>query len=197
MKGAMLRSGEVLIDPIGRTLTRDGKRTQPSRKVLDLILFLIDRRGVAVMREHIEKEIWPDVRVSKASLRWLLKEVRRSLGDNGADQRYIETTRGYGLRWVSDVEVIGSAADELDGSAADEFDGSGADGVDGPASGEAAPASRELADTRARHLETGVRCAELIRIAENQLRAGKFNEARDALHSAAKMTERIAGHENR
>lgn len=180
MKGAVLRSGEVVIDPICRTLTRDGKLIQPPRKALDLILLLIRRRGAVVMRESIEREIWPEVRVSKASLRWLLKEVRRHLGDNGTDQRYIETTRGYGLRWIADVEVF----DVESGSCVPHPLGYGASSLG------------ELANAADGDLETGVCCAELIRIAESQLRAGKFDEAREALRRAASMTERISDAED-
>src|SRR4051812_49940381 len=76
MKRLLLRSREIEIDPIGRTLSRNGELTRPPRKVLDLILCLIRCREVVVTKEEIEREIWPGVRVSKASLRWLLKEVR-------------------------------------------------------------------------------------------------------------------------
>jgi DNA-binding winged helix-turn-helix (wHTH) protein len=178
MKWALFRSGEVEIDPTCRTLTRNGTPIQPPRKVLDLILFLVRSRGVVVSRESIEEEIWPGVCVSKASLRWLLKEVRRCLGDNGSDQRYIETARGYGLRWVADVEVIERELDAIAGL---------------HIGGAPLPRPPLVDDTGS---EAGSRCAALIRVAESQLRAGKFNEARSALLSAAEITEVIAGHES-
>lgn len=180
MKRLLLRSREIEIDPIGRTLSRNGELTRPPRKVLDLILCLIRCREVVVTKEEIEREIWPGVRVSKASLRWLLKEVRRRLGDNGTEQRYIETTRGYGLRWIAEVLLIEADADPSDGL------------TSGP---RAAASELAILTQGASAAEPEVDCGKLIRVAETQLLAGNFSEARDALRSAADVAERIASYE--
>ena len=102
----VLRSGAVEIDPICRTVRCGFELRTPPRKVLDLIVYLIRHRDRVLTKEEIAREIWPQISVSEHSLRWLLKEARRSLGDNGAEQRYVETVRGYGMRWVAEVSEV-------------------------------------------------------------------------------------------
>src|SRR5690606_9699765 len=101
-----LRSGDVDLDFVCRMLRRGPELSRPPAKVLELISCLVRHRDRVLPKEEIAKIIWPEVTVSESSLRWLLKEVRRFLGDSGSSQRYIETVRGYGLRWVADVSVL-------------------------------------------------------------------------------------------
>jgi DNA-binding winged helix-turn-helix (wHTH) protein len=73
---------------------------------MDLICYLVSHRDRVLSKQEIAGTIWPEVCVAETSLRWLLKEVRRYLGDTGSRQQYVETLRGYGLRWAAPVTII-------------------------------------------------------------------------------------------
>lgn len=102
----VLRSGEIDIDPVCRTLQRRGQMINASPKVSSLVFHLAQHCDRAVEKGELVELIWPGVRVGESSLRWLLKEARRCLGDNGSSQEYIETVRGYGLRWTAGITVV-------------------------------------------------------------------------------------------
>lgn len=102
----VLRSGDLDIDPVCHMLHRGGKRINASPKACRLIFCLVQNCERAVSKEELAEVIWPGINVAETSLRWLLKEVRRCLGDDGTTQRYIETVRGYGLRWGPSVSLV-------------------------------------------------------------------------------------------
>src|SRR5687768_1012042 len=102
----ILCSYDVEIDAICRTLRRDSEIVKAPRKVMDLIFHLSEHRGRVLSKREIGLAVWPKVRVAETSLRWLLKEVRRYLGDSGESPKYVETVRGYGLRWAAPVSLI-------------------------------------------------------------------------------------------
>ncbi len=101
----ILVSRELEIDTARRTVRKNKALVPAAPKVFQLIELLVFNRDSVVERERIVRELWPDTHVSSSSLRWLLKEVRHAIGDDGVRQRYIATSRGYGLRWVAPVAL--------------------------------------------------------------------------------------------
>jgi tetratricopeptide (TPR) repeat protein len=73
--------------------------------VLDLLLLLLQHRGQVVSEDVLRRRLWSEVQVTDASLRRLVKEARRAIGDDGEAQRFIETIRGRGLRFATPVAV--------------------------------------------------------------------------------------------
>ncbi len=101
------RWGEFALDREARTLSRAGEPVRVQALVLDLLLFLLQQRGRVVADDVLRRTLWPDVRVTDASLRRLLKEARRALGDDGVRQEQIETLRGRGVRFTAEVTTDG------------------------------------------------------------------------------------------
>jgi tetratricopeptide (TPR) repeat protein len=75
--------------------------------VLDLLLFLVSQRDRVVADDVLRRALWPEVRVTDASLRRLLKEARRAIGDDGGRQEQIQTLRGRGVRFAAPVTADG------------------------------------------------------------------------------------------
>lgn len=72
-----------------------------SGKELELLRFLVHRRGKVVSREELLEGVWeyqPGVssRTIDVHVAWL----RHKLEDNPRDPRYIRTVRGVGYRFV-------------------------------------------------------------------------------------------------
>lgn len=69
-------------------------------RYFDLLLLLIERRREAVHRREIFDRVWADVIVSDSALSQAVRTIRRTLGDDSRDPRFIRTVSRYGYRFV-------------------------------------------------------------------------------------------------
>ncbi len=99
------RWADFLLDLDARTLERGGAIVPVPARVFDLLALLLRNQGRLVSDAAIRRELWSGVSVSDASLRQLLKEARRAIGDDGRRQAQIETVRGRGVRWLVPVST--------------------------------------------------------------------------------------------
>ncbi len=72
-------------------------------KVLDLLLFLIQRRGQLVAKEELMREVWPDAIVEENNLTVSMSALRKVLGEDRENPRFIETVPRRGYRFVAEV----------------------------------------------------------------------------------------------
>jgi DNA-binding winged helix-turn-helix (wHTH) protein len=97
------RFGEFILSPRRRALTRDGRELALIPRYFDLLLFLVERRDSAVHRRDIFDRVWNDVIVSDSALSQAIRTIRRTLGDDPREPRYIRTVSRHGYRFVFDV----------------------------------------------------------------------------------------------
>lgn len=105
--GVRWRIDDCLVDIGRRQLLRRGERVRVEPKVFDLIARLVDARGMLVSKKQLYVHMWPETRVTSSSLRRLVKEARRALGDDGRAPRVILTLHGRGYRLGVPVEEVG------------------------------------------------------------------------------------------
>lgn len=105
------------LDTESRTLLRGGEPVPTQALPFDLLALLLRHRGRVLSDAYIRRTLWPDVRVSDASLRQVVKAARRAIGDDGRTQTAIETVRGRGLRFVAPVTNEGGAGARFVGRA--------------------------------------------------------------------------------
>jgi DNA-binding winged helix-turn-helix (wHTH) protein len=98
------RFGDQELDVGQRKLRRGDRVVKLQPKVFALLQFLILHRARVVPKEVLLRELWPDAYVTAASLTRLVKEARRAVGDDGREQRVIQTLYGYGYRFIAEVE---------------------------------------------------------------------------------------------
>ena len=99
----VFRFGPYELDPAVRELRRDGVVQPIQRKAFELVAHLVRNRHRAVARDELLRVLWPDVRVTPASVSRALKSARRALGDDGRRQSLIRTLAGGHLRFVAEV----------------------------------------------------------------------------------------------
>jgi TolB-like protein/Tfp pilus assembly protein PilF len=75
-------------------------------KVLDLLLFLVERRGELIVKEELMKEIWPDTIVEENNITVSMSMLRKTLGEDRDNPRFIETVPRRGYRFVAEVVEI-------------------------------------------------------------------------------------------
>jgi two-component system, OmpR family, response regulator RegX3 len=101
-----LRVGPVQVDPNRRAASVDGTELDLTRKEFELLLLLISEAGNVVSRERLIDEVW-DVNWfgSTKTLDVHVSSLRRKLGDDSANPRFIHTVRGVGFRFASADEL--------------------------------------------------------------------------------------------
>jgi two-component system response regulator RegX3 len=105
-----VRIGGLELDPASRRVSVDGDELDLSRKEFDLLVALAGRAGRVVTRDDLMAEVWDEnwfgsTKTLDVHIGWL----RRKLGDDPAEPRYLHTVRGVGFRFSApeDVEPFG------------------------------------------------------------------------------------------
>jgi DNA-binding winged helix-turn-helix (wHTH) protein len=81
-------------------LLRNGREQPLIPRYFDLLVFLIERRGEAVHRRDIFDRVWGDVVVSDSALSQAVRTIRRVLGDESREPRFLRTVPRHGYRFV-------------------------------------------------------------------------------------------------
>ena len=90
----------VRIDPEGRRAWFREEELQLTAKEFDLLRVLVREQGKVVSREQLMREIWETAWFgSTKTLDMHISVLRRKLGDDAAQPRYIATVRGVGFRF--------------------------------------------------------------------------------------------------
>ncbi len=94
------RFAEYVLSPGQRLLLRNGAAVALIPKYFDLLLLLVARRHEAVSKQLIFEEVWSDVVVSDGALSQAIRTVRRALGDDSREPRFIRTVSRHGYQFV-------------------------------------------------------------------------------------------------
>ena len=92
--------GEFTISPRQRLLLRSGQPVPLIPRYFDLLLLLIVRRHEAVSKDAIFTDVWTDVVVSDGALSQAIRTLRRTLGDDAREPRFIRTVSRHGYQFV-------------------------------------------------------------------------------------------------
>jgi len=101
-----LEIGSLRLDPARHEVTRDGEALELSRKEFELLHLLMRNAGSVVTRDRLIDEVWdPNWFGSTKTLDVHVSGIRRKLGDDPADPRYLHTVRGVGFRFSGPDEA--------------------------------------------------------------------------------------------
>jgi two-component system response regulator RegX3 len=105
-----LEVGDLRLDPGRRAATLRGAELELTRREFELLELLMREAGNVVSRERLIDEVW-DVNWfgSTKTLDVHVSSLRRKLGDDSADPRYVHTVRGVGFRLASAEELEGGS----------------------------------------------------------------------------------------
>ena len=90
-----------------RLLLRQGQPVRLTPRVFDTLLVLIQRKGEVISKDDLMRAVWPDTAVEENNLNQNISTLRRALGENRGENRYIATVPGQGYRFIAPVEVSG------------------------------------------------------------------------------------------
>lgn len=104
--------GSFRIDMQRYLLLQGDHPVQLSPKAFKTLLALIQNRNRIVKKEELLNTVWPDCYVGESNLAQNIFVLRKALGDEKTDHKYIVTIPGTGYRFVAPVNELrfGAAA---------------------------------------------------------------------------------------
>jgi DNA-binding response OmpR family regulator len=103
---SVLEVGDVVLDLDKRLVTRGSEQIDLTVKEFDLLRLLLESAGKVVRREQLIADVWDTNWFgSTKTLDVHVSSLRRKLGDDPSDPRYIHTVRGIGFRFASPDEL--------------------------------------------------------------------------------------------
>lgn len=104
--GSLYRFGPFSLDSARRTLFRSGSPVSLTARSFDVLLFLAQNPNRLVTREELLQTVWGDRFVEEGNLARYISHVRKTLGDNSEDTRWIVTIPRKGYQFTADVSIV-------------------------------------------------------------------------------------------
>jgi len=98
------RIGEWTVKPATNSLIRNGEEVSIEPRLMRLLNYFVANAEVVISRERIVSEIWPDQHVAEEGVAVAVYELRKALGDNARDPRYIKTIRKAGFQLIAPID---------------------------------------------------------------------------------------------
>src|SRR5215475_5317585 len=98
--------GPFQIDTVKRLLLRDSEPVALKAKCFETLLVLVEARGQVLDKDELMRRVWPDTIVEESNLTVYISTLRRALGENHRDHRYIVTVPGRGYSFVAQVKEV-------------------------------------------------------------------------------------------
>src|SRR6266700_3096159 len=95
-------------------LVKAGEVLPVEPKTFRVLLFLLRNPQKLISKEELLNAVWGDAAVTESSLTRTIAQLRRLLGDEIRNPRYIETVAKVGYRFLSKVEISEDASGMLD-----------------------------------------------------------------------------------
>lgn len=105
MSGLRLRFGDFILDTANRSLLREGHPLALNARYFDALVLLVREQGRLVGKQRFFDEVWTGSVVSDAALTQCIKDIRRLLGDDASDPRFVRTVPGHGYCFIAAVEI--------------------------------------------------------------------------------------------
>jgi Tol biopolymer transport system component/DNA-binding winged helix-turn-helix (wHTH) protein len=96
------------LDPAGYELRRAGRRINLERLPMELLILLAENRGKLLTREQIVDHLWGKNAYldTERNLNTAVGKIRRALGDDADQPRFVETVIGKGYRFTANGEFV-------------------------------------------------------------------------------------------
>ncbi|MEO1241124.1 MAG: winged helix-turn-helix domain-containing protein [Pseudomonadota bacterium] len=101
-----LQLGDWIIQEHANLLTRDEKVVRLEKRVMAVLMQLIEANGSVVAKEELIDKVWNGAAVSDHSVANAISDLRRALGDDRKNPNYIETIPKRGYRLIQTAQTI-------------------------------------------------------------------------------------------
>jgi Tol biopolymer transport system component/DNA-binding winged helix-turn-helix (wHTH) protein len=97
------------LDPRERILLEGGRPVELTPKGFELLSVFVENHGRLLEKDELMDKIWADSFVEEGNLTFNIRQLRKILGDDAHDPKYIKTVRRHGYRFIADVRQISVA----------------------------------------------------------------------------------------
>ena len=98
--------GTFRLDSHDRLLLRSGQQVPLTPKAFDILLVLVESSGHVVTKEELLEKVWAGSFVEEGNLNRHISTLRKALGDNLDQPKYIDTIPKRGYRFIAAVKEI-------------------------------------------------------------------------------------------
>jgi Tol biopolymer transport system component/DNA-binding winged helix-turn-helix (wHTH) protein len=113
-KSFIFRFADVEVSEREFSLIKAGEVLAVEPKAFRVLLILLQNPRKVITKDELLEAVWGDIAVSENSLARSIALLRRLLGDDTRNPRYIETVATVGYRFLCEVEVSGNALETPD-----------------------------------------------------------------------------------
>jgi len=99
----MYRFGDVCVDLRRLVVTRAGEQIGLEPKAFDVLRYLLENADRLVTKDELMETVWRDTFVTPNVLTRAVAQLRRTIGDDAREARYIETVARRGYRFIAPV----------------------------------------------------------------------------------------------
>ena len=105
LKSFVFRFSGVEVREREFSLVKDGETLTVEPKAFRVLVILLQTPQKLVTKEHLMNAVWGDAAVTENSLTRCISMLRKALGDNAGEPRFIATVATVSYRMVCDVEI--------------------------------------------------------------------------------------------
>ena len=97
---SILRFDTFEIDRTNRQLRRDGVEVELGNRYFDALVLLVEERGALVTKDRFMDVVWNGIPVTDEALTQCIRTLRKALGDDAGNPRFIATVPKHGYRFI-------------------------------------------------------------------------------------------------
>ncbi|MCX6611055.1 MAG: transcriptional regulator, partial [Acidobacteria bacterium] len=108
-----LKFGPFVLDTQNRSLSRGKDFINLSPKAFDALELLVKARGQLLTKQEMMTALWPATYVEEANLTTTISVIRKALGDEDKERKYIQTVSKTGYRLIAEVQEAKPASSQF------------------------------------------------------------------------------------
>lgn len=110
--GNLLAFGDVRVDLAAERVWRGDELVELEPKAFEVLRHLLHNPDRLISKQELFDTVWERTAVTDNALTRVVAQLRRALGDDARDARYIETVPTRGYRFIARIEREGAAPSE-------------------------------------------------------------------------------------
>jgi DNA-binding winged helix-turn-helix (wHTH) protein/Flp pilus assembly protein TadD len=96
----VMHFGPFALDERTWSLARDGAAVDLSPRLVEILAFFAGRPGAIVTKDELLERFWPDVHVAENTLTRAIADIRKAIGDDASQPRFLQTVARRGYRFI-------------------------------------------------------------------------------------------------
>jgi Tol biopolymer transport system component/DNA-binding winged helix-turn-helix (wHTH) protein len=102
----ILQFEDIQIDTAQLVVRRNGDVMEMEPKSFRLLMYLVENRARVVPKDELVQQIWNGAFVTDNALTRSIAQIRKALGDDARQARFVETVPTVGYRFIGDVREL-------------------------------------------------------------------------------------------